>query len=309
MTERGARESHFDGKLLLITLTQIAVVVMLSMLGQASATQSGAASRGGSPDGRSPHFEVATIKLDPSKSGQPMSQAMADGIRARSLTVLQLMGNAYHLNSVERDHVSGLPEWARSNRYDVDAKALGSDADELSKLFASNWDGYNDRLRLMLQTLLADRFKLAVHKEAKTLPVYELVVTKNGPKIKEAKTPDPKFPKGILRWVNRGEITAQGVSMGSLASLLLTPLVQRQVVDKTGLAGTYDFTLQWTPEEAPSPMSGGPTAGKQASPPPQEIAGPSIFAALPEQLGLKLKPTKRPVQILVIDHLEPPSEN
>jgi len=308
MTEHGARESHSDGKLLLIT-SQIAVVVMLSMPGQARVTQSGATSPAGNPDGRRPHFEVATIKLGQSKSGYPKVQAMADGMRGTNFTVLGLIGNAYHLNSFEMDHVSGLPEWARSDRYDVNAKVLGSDADELHKLHDSNWEDYKDRLSSMLQTLLADRFKLAVHKEAKTLPIYELVVSNNGPKIKEGKTPDPMFSKGIMRWVNHGEITAQGVSMGNLASLLLTPLVGRPVVDKTGLAGTYDFTLQWTPEEGPNPMSGGPTEGKQVSPPSQEIAGPSIFAALPEQLGLKLKSTKAPVQILVVDHLERPSEN
>jgi uncharacterized protein (TIGR03435 family) len=309
MTEHGARESHSDGKLLLITLTQIAVVVILNMLGQACAAQSGATSRAGSPDGGRPHFDVATIKLAKSKSGYPVAKAMPDGMRGSNLTVLELIGDAYRLNSFEIDHVSGLPKWATSNRYDVNAKVLGSDADELSKLLASNWNGYKDREDIMLQTLLADRFKLAFHKEPKILPIYELVISKNGPKIKEGKTPDPMYPKGILRWAGRGKITAQGVSIGRLASEILTRQVDRPVVDKTGLAGTYDFTLQWRLEEGPSPMSGGPTAGEQVSPPSQEIDGPSIFAALPEQLGLKLQPTKGPVDILVIDHIEQPSEN
>ncbi len=197
MTEHGARESHFDGRLLLITLTQIAVVVMLSTLGQASATQSGATSPAGSPEGRRPHFDVATIKLEKSGSGYPTARSMPDGLRGRYLTVLGLIGDAYDLNSFEMDHVTGLPNWAKSNSYGVNAKALDSDADELSKLFRSNWNDYQRRLSFMLQTLLADRFKLAVHKEAKTLPIYELVVSKNGPKFKEGKPPDPMFSKGI----------------------------------------------------------------------------------------------------------------
>lgn len=256
-----------------------------------------------------PHFDVATIKLAQSKSGYPLAQAMPDGIRGSNLTVLELIGDAYQLNSFEIDHVSGLPKWATSNRYDVNAKVLGSDADELSKLLASNWNGYKDREDIMLQTLLADRFKLAFHKEAKILPIYELVVSKNGPKIKEGKTPDPMYPKGTLRWAGRGKITAQGVSMEYLARFLLTPLVGRPVVDKTGLTSTYDFVLQWTPEKAPRGIFGGATEDEQASPLPPDTEERTIFEALTQQLGLQLKPTKGPVQVLVVDHLERPSEN
>ncbi len=97
--------------------------------------------------------------------------------------------------------------------------------------------------------------------------------------------------------------------MEYLARFLLTPLVGRPVVDKTGLTSTYDFVLQWTPEKAPRGIFGGATEDEQASPLPPDTEERTIFEALTQQLGLQLKPTKGPVQVLVVDHLERPSEN
>jgi uncharacterized protein (TIGR03435 family) len=147
----------------------------------------------------------------------------------------------------------------------------------------------------MLQSLLADRFSLKVHHESKVLPIYELVVAKDGSKMKES-----DFPESNTNGI--GRLTAKGMPMADVA-LLLTIFVNRFVVDKTGLRGRYDFDLHWTPDswvDVPEQISRFL---------PEKVFGPSIFTALREQLGLRLQPTKGPVDILVIDHIERPSEN
>jgi uncharacterized protein (TIGR03435 family) len=161
----------------------------------------------------------------------------------------------------------------------------------------------------MLRALLADRFKLAIHKESREVPTYELVISKNGPKIKEGKPDDPTLPNGTLR-VMSGKITGNAVSMARLASVIGMQL-KHPVVDRTGLMGTYDFSLGWQPEEDPSQTLPGAEGSQQGSLPKLDSSGPSIFTALQEQLGLKLESTKDQVHvdIVVIDHIELPSEN
>jgi uncharacterized protein (TIGR03435 family) len=148
--------------------------------------------------------------------------------------------------------------------------------------------------------LLADRFRVKFHTGTKELPVYALVVGKNGPKFQKAKA------KGSIA-MGRGQLTAHSFSMVDLAAHLSNQ-VGRVVLDKTGLQGDYDVTLKWTPaERTPLPFGAGPMA--QNALPPPETNGPSIFTALQEQLGLKLESQKGPVEILVIDHVEKPTPN
>ena len=167
----------------------------------------------------------------------------------------------------------------------------------------------------MLQAQLADSFKLTIHRETKELPIYSLVVAKGGSKLQEAKPGDSyanglKGPDGrpggahVMR-MGRGELTAQGIGMNEIAHLL-TPQTGRTVVDNTGLKGNYDFKLHWTPDQS-TPALGGPGGGPDSS--TSSESGPSLFTAIQEQLGLKLEPGKAPVEILVIDHVERPSEN
>jgi uncharacterized protein (TIGR03435 family) len=167
----------------------------------------------------------------------------------------------------------------------------------------------------MIQALLAERFKLAVHKESKESTIYALVVAKGGPKIKElppetTPAPDPKdapkesldkpdpkrLPRGMMR-MGPGELTAQGVKIISLANSL-SNAVGHPVFDKTGLTGDYTYELKWAPDE---------NHGDAAS--SADANGPSIFTALTEQLGLKLESQKGPVDVIVIDHAEKASEN
>jgi uncharacterized protein (TIGR03435 family) len=178
----------------------------------------------------------------------------------------------------------------------------------------------------MLQALLADRFKLTLHRETKQLGVYVLVIAKNGPKLEEAK-PGNAYLNGFIdngeplgagvfklgRYVGgSGELISQGLSMATLVRLLSEEILNRSVLDNTGLTGNYDFTLQWRiADESQGPMFKEVGDHQQVTgrTPPPEYSGPSFFTAIQEQLGLKLEPAKGPVDIIVIEHIEQPSEN
>jgi uncharacterized protein (TIGR03435 family) len=227
-----------------------------------------------------------------------------------------VISRAYDIKDFQ---ISGGPSWIESERYDIDAKADEATAEELQKLPAEQ---AAKQMGLMLQSLLADRFQLRVSHATKELPIYALVVAKNGPKLHEAKAGDT-YPNGLkgpdgraagqggLMRMRPGQVIGQGRPLASLAEVLSQQL-GRNVLDQTGLQGNYDFTLEWTPDPTPAgmmpmgPPPGGP--GGDNAPPP-EANGPSIFTAIQEQLGLKLEPTKGPVDVIVIDHIEKPSEN
>jgi uncharacterized protein (TIGR03435 family) len=179
----------------------------------------------------------------------------------------------------------------------------------------------------MLQVLLEDRFKLKVHREIRELPVYELTVAKGGLKMQQSKcTPGPPPPQenrppgrglqvagcgSLLGGVNGLNRTENGIGT-EIPSLLtfLANLTRREVIDKTGLTGRFDLHLEWAPDEAmtapPDPLR----PDDPTKPAPSATAGgASIFAAIQEQLGLKLESTKGPAEVLVIDHVEKPTEN
>ena len=265
-----------------------------------------------SPDAAAGYeFEVASIK--PDKSGTNMVRMMfrPDGLDATNVTLEMLIRLAY---GIEEHQISGGPNWLKSDHYDIDAKMDSPTADAVHKL---NEDQRRRATEHMLQVLLADRFKLAVHHDSKELSIYALVVAKNGPKLKEAK-PGDTYPNGIkgpdgigragLMRMGRGQLTGQALPLSALARLL-TDQLGRTVVDKTGLSGNYDYTLQWTPDESQGGSLRGPDTGPQGSAPSSDLSGPSLFTALQEQLGLKLESQKGPVEIYVIDHAEKPSEN
>jgi uncharacterized protein (TIGR03435 family) len=162
----------------------------------------------------------------------------------------------------------------------------------------------------MLQALLADRFKLTIHRETKDLPAYALVIAKNGPKLQEAKPGTyPEDGKGHAGRIlmDPGQLTGQGLPIATLAEFL-SEWLGRTVLDQTGLKGNYDFTLKWTPEPGQGMMLRGPEGsnpGPEGGPPTDSPA----ITAIQEELGLKVESTKAPVEVLVIDHVEKPSEN
>ncbi len=186
--------------------------------------------------------------------------------------------------NVTADQVSGGPGWAQiqgGDMYDIVAKAEGPGAPTMTQA------------REMLRNLLADRFRLAVHSETKDLPVFELIVGKNGSKLKESAS-DAQPSGGAT---HNGPLTRVIQTKRTIAQLvlMLAPSVDRPVVDKTGLLGTYDFSYEFANVNPSTLDSGG--------------GGASIYTAVEKDLGLKLVPAKRPTEILVIDHAEKSSDN
>jgi len=223
-----------------------------------------------------PSFEVASVKPgDPNNRQFGYRQPPGGRYIATNVSLKNLISSAY---GVPGPRMSGGPSWLASDRFTIEAKA----AEPLPP-----WPESNAQLSLMLQSLLEDRFKLAVHWETKEAAVYDLVVARGGPRVKQA---DAAESSGF--GMEQGRIRSMALPLGYLASNL-ADLLGRPVVDKTGLAGKYSYTLAYTPDDAP----------------PADANGPSIFTALQEQLGLKLESTKGPVEFLVIDRAEKPDAN
>jgi uncharacterized protein (TIGR03435 family) len=224
--------------------------------------------------GQPPAFDVASVKpaqhpIDAGGGSHSFVNTPSPGtLRAENASIQELIEFAYDVKDYQISGAHWMETFSGTG-YDIDAKAAPGTAKK--------------QMRLMLQALLAERFKLAVHRETKILPQFHLVVAKGGPKLREA---GPDSPHG---WTYRGgSTTFQGISMPILTEHLALEMHQI-VVDKTELKGQYDFTLQYVREEGAS--LDGPNA-------------PSLFAAVQEQLGLKLVSTKGPVEIIVVDHAE-----
>jgi uncharacterized protein (TIGR03435 family) len=311
MNERIARKLDF-GRKLLLSAAGLAAVAVPIFFGLVNATPIRAQSQAGSAASGAPGFEVASIKAHKSTGTMEMSRLFytPSGLTATNVTLQTLIRDVYR---VQESQISGAPNWLNSEKYDVDARMEKSAADELRKL--DPMQSLPERQR-MLQALLADRLKLTLHRETKELPVYALAIAENGPKIQEAK-PGDAYTNGIqgpdgrpggpgnIR-MGRGMLTGQALSMADFVRALSEQL-GRPVLDKTGLTGKYDLALQWTPSEGELPMlsrtEGTPSAPNFAPP------GSAIFTAIQDQLGLELESQDSPVETLVIDHVEKPSEN
>lgn len=215
-----------------------------------------------------PHPGAVTFSADPSVKGTRVT--------ATASTLLDLIISAY---KIRRDQISGGPSWIASEHYDLVAKAEGEDSLTL------------DQIRPMLQALLADRFRLRLHREIKQVPIYELVVVKGGPKFHESSPTEEKASR-INADAGGMHMTVSKGSMVQLAARLSVNGANRPVVDKTGLQGTYSFKLDWE---------------RNTSVTDSEL--PSLFTALQEQLGLRLVSTKGTTELLVVDDAERPQGN
>jgi uncharacterized protein (TIGR03435 family) len=314
----------------------LALVVLYSAPGQAQTPP--AAQPESAPD-HSYQFEVASIKPDKTAGGMMRIMFSPGGFNGDNIPIGDLIKTAY---GMQDNQIIGAPSWLNSDHYDVEAKMDGETAEAVHKM---NEEDARHARQQMLRALLADRMKLVIHRETREQPLYDLVVAKGGPKLQESK-PGDTYPNGIkgpdgvahggMMRMGSGEVTGQGLPISGLARLL-TMQLGRTVVDKTGLTGKYDFTLHWTPDESqggmfrgpgpgPGPGSaaggaaaggpapaGAPVAGGPGAAPPTDNSsrdsGPTIFTAVQEQLGLKLESTKGPVEVIVIDHIDRPSEN
>lgn len=276
-------------------------------------------------DAPPPSFEVASIKKHPPEGGRGMRVSMGgpdvSRFRASNVTAKMLIATAY---SVREFQISGGPDWVNSERWDIDAKVDDALAHELQKLPRQQQEAQQ---ALMLRPLLADRFKLQITRSTKEGNVLALVVAKGGPKLKEVPPPDPHAaavppasapperggpppmppPGGTMMMMNGNAgvatLSSNAIPISNLVNML-SMQVGQQVVDQTGLKGTYQFTLQFAPQMGLGGMP--PPPGAEASSNSDE---PSIFTALQEQLGLKLESTKGPIDTITIDHIEEPSEN
>ena len=231
-----------------------------------------------------PSFEVVSVKLSKPGCDNMMVSSPPGRFSAHCTTLLGLLFNAYPTVKPNVD-VPGLPGWANSARFDVDAKADDETAAAMQELpREQKWK----QTQAMLQAALADRFKLRTHVESREGPIYELVAAKGGCKLKNA--PANEHSRGYSWSLDHIEVRTGPI--GSLV-FVLSDVLSRNVVDKTGLTGNYDIDLRWTPDD------------QQGTP----DAGPTLFTALEEQLGLKLVPAKGPVDTFVVDHVERPTEN
>jgi uncharacterized protein (TIGR03435 family) len=248
-------------------------------------------------------FDVASVKQNKSDARSitnfppgPEDAYAPDGgsFSGSGVTLYQYISLAYDFTVFDYQLLkSRLPEWVLTDRFDIQARGSGNPT--------------KAQMRLMIQSLLADRFKLAIHFETREVPVFALVLAKprkTGPQLHphtneppcSTASPCGRFdslpnPPGQFR------IGARDVTMGFIANVLATSELGRPVLDQTRLTGNFDFTLEWTPNIPVSPDF------------IPDQSGPTYIEALKEQLGLKLESSRGPVQVPVIDHVERPDEN
>jgi uncharacterized protein (TIGR03435 family) len=247
-----------------------------------------------------PPFDVISVKPNKDSNGTRM-QFTPDGVRGTGVTVRFLLYEGF--GGINSNQVIGEPAWASTDGFDIEAKVLPADVPTLAKMTF-------EQRRTMFQSILTDRFKLAVHHETREMPVYVLTLAKGGPKFKETAPDDPAAttPRRRGTMINRGKIISTDAQMSTLVTVLSRQL-GRTIIDKTGLTGNYDFTLEWTPDDGGPPPPPRPPDGAAPTAAAASDPGASIFTALPEQLGLKLESAKGPVDVVVIDHIEKPTEN
>jgi uncharacterized protein (TIGR03435 family) len=237
-----------------------------------------------------PAFEVATIRpSDPAHPEQIITLKGAEVITTNQ-TVHALINLAYWIHPKQ---LTGGPAWTESDKFDVAGKP---DAPGQPNV---------DQMKMMIQKLLADRFQLKFHLEKRDLPVYAITIAKTGAKLITSQDD----PKGIPGWgfgrsPSGTTITFRNAPLSQVTAVLQNSM-DKPVVDQSGLSGRYDFTVTFTPDPAQAALIGGPPPSAADNP----DAAPNLFTAFQQQLGLKLESTKAPVDVMVIDKVEKPSEN
>jgi uncharacterized protein (TIGR03435 family) len=238
-------------------------------------------------------YDVASVRQNLAPEPRWRMSCTTDGVDAVDVTLLYAIEEAYGV--YDETLWSGIPPWIKEKRFDIKAKY---DVEKYPHVTL-------EQRRAMLQQLLADRFKLVVHHETKEFPIYWIEVAKGGPKFSKTKTEDLRIDPSYGSLCNHviskiGLQEMRGCSMEQLAHSLTGwthDELGRQIVDRTGLSGRYSFSLNWMPDS------------NSASDTKSSGTGPSILTAVREQLGLLLKPGKGPLDTIVIDHVETPTEN
>jgi len=249
-----------------------------------------------------PTFEVASIRRNttPNQQGAGLAGPRPGGrFIANGVTLRRLVAGAYDWQIV------GGPPWLDDDRFDIDARASA--------------EVPPNEMRMMLRSLLADRFKLVVHTESREQPIYVLSAARSdrrlGPKLQESDAACAREARNFVPSVPGGppacgdfrmsarSLVARGMVMPTFAQLM-RERVGRQVIDRTGLAGTYDLELKWSSDLGLQQSPAGAAGASELTP-----DGLSLFTALQEQLGLRLQPDRGPVDVVVIDSAEPPTPN
>jgi len=292
------------------------VIPYLGLAGALALTGAGVV-RAQAPAGTATSFEVASVKPNTSGERFVRLQIQPGGrFNAVNVPLREIIRAAYQVQNFQ---ILNLPRWGESDRFDIVAKAE-------SDFPQGPPTGSPGPLQFMLQSLLADRFQLKAHQETQELPIYALVLSRGDGRLGERLVPSttdcsgrgarrggpppPLVPgqrPGCGMRIGPGTISAGGMSLALFANGI-APMVGRVVVDRTGLTGTFDIDLEWTPDQVPQggpAGAGGPLGG--ADLPPVDPNGPSIFTAVQEQLGLKLDSARGPVDVLVVDSVSPPT--
>jgi uncharacterized protein (TIGR03435 family) len=251
---------------------------------------------------REPTFEVSVVRLSSADAQNSNLNLGKDRVQAQNLTLQSLVQFAYKLNSGSDDQIIGGPKWMKSTRFDLEGKL---DDETAAKVNNMTNDERVETLRGLLKALLTDRFQLKVHQETRTLPVVGMQTIGKTKLVKfgtsAAGSADSKSWQGLHN-DGQGHIEGRGADLKMLASVLaFQPEVGgRLVIDQSGLPehDRFMFDLKWTPEK----LVGTQTDTSDAS-------GMSLFAAMQEELGLKLTATKAPVDVVIVDRLEMPDAN
>jgi uncharacterized protein (TIGR03435 family) len=236
-----------------------------------------------------PAFDVASIKPTPpdAKPGRYITMQGTNRFVVKYYTLKLMIAAAYNLSPKV---ISGGPAWIDSDHFDILALTPGDAQPSRPEQMA------------MLRTLLADRFKLGFHREPKEFSIYSLEVDKGGPKLKASAAPPTDQAQLITTvYPDHLHLPARNATMDDFASLLQRALLDRPVVDQTGLTGRYDFDLDWAADET--------QFGGEVPAAPADAQALPFFKAIQQQLGLRLEATRGNVQAFLIDHAEPPSAN
>jgi uncharacterized protein (TIGR03435 family) len=236
-----------------------------------------------------PAFEVATIK--PSEPGRPGKLYTVRGADVLTIntTLSDLITMAYGLHPKQ---ITGAPSWIETDKFDVTGRPDTPGQPNV------------DQMKVMIQKMLADRFQLKFHRDKKELSVYAITVAKTGSKLAKSEGDPNGLPSLFFRGPGTN-LTVTNATLDQVAQLLQGTVLDKPVINQTGLTEKYDFVLKFTPEQGQMQGLGG-----APPPPPDNVeAPPDLFTAMQQQLGLKLESTKAPAEVFVVDKLEKPSEN
>ena len=257
----------------------------------------------GKEDAPALSYELVSVhRSKPDAQGYNLDNT-PEGVTARAINLRQLLSEAFGFTFGELldEQIVGLPSWGKSQRFEIQAKVDDADVERLKAVRKADTMAVWGRSMVerkptietaMLQQVVQERFHLKMHYEQRTLSVYAMTVAKGGVKMTVAK---PKDPEHGSMGASEGKLSGENVPPDFLG-FVLAPAVGRPVVNRTNLTGQYDFAMTYTPDGGTKPTDAADTA-------------PSLFTALDEQMGIKLVSAREPVWVIVVDHVEMPSEN